>query len=335
MKSQLKTGMLLCGGILGGSAAAQTEQPNILLVLSDDQSAFAVGCYGNGDIVTPNLDRFASEGVRFNRAYATSPQSVPSRASIMTGRSPVAVNMTRFNVTLARRFRAFPEYLREKGYYTGVAGRGYHLDGAVSGRVGRIKEVEQYYIDHGYKTFPERLDTCMIVADARKGACHGQINDQFRTFMARRDKDKPFFLQLSYSDPHHPYDAPKLHDPASLTLPEFYPDTRAVREYLAAYYDEIHRLDSDFGEVLQYLDDHGLAENTIVIFMGDNGGAQFMAKGTLYENGIKVPLLIRWPERIPAAVTDAVVSNVDLAATCLSAAGLPEIGRASCRERVY
>ena len=125
MKSQLKTGMLLCGGILGGSAAAQTEQPNILLVLSDDQSAFAVGCYGNGDIVTPNLDRFASEGVRFNRAYATSPQSVPSRASIMTGRSPVAVNMTRFNVTLARRFRAFPEYLREKGYYTGVAGRGY------------------------------------------------------------------------------------------------------------------------------------------------------------------------------------------------------------------
>jgi len=323
MKSQLKTGMLLCGGILGGSAAAQTEQPNILLVLSDDQSAFAVGCYGNGDIVTPNLDRFASEGVRFNRAYATSPQSVPSRASIMTGRSPVAVNMTRFNVTLARRFRAFPEYLREKGYYTGVAGRGYHLDGAVSGRVGRIKEVEQYYIDHGYKTFPERLDTCMIVADARKGACHGQINDQFRTFMARRDKDKPFFLQLSYSDPHHPYDAPKLHDPASLTLPEFYPDTRAVREYLAAYYDEIHRLDSDFGEVLQYLDDHGLAENTIVIFMGDNGGAQFMAKGTLYENGIKVPLLIRWPERIPAAVTDAVVSNVDLAATCLSAAGLP------------
>lgn len=323
MKSQLKTGMLLCGEILGGSAAAQTEQPNILLVLSDDQSAFAVGCYGNGDIVTPNLDRFASEGVRFNRAYATSPQSVPSRASIMTGRSPVAVNMTRFNVTLARRFRAFPEYLREKGYYTGVAGRGYHLDGAVSGRVGRIKEVEQYYIDHGYKTFPERLDTCMIVADARKGACHGQINDQFRTFMARRDKDKPFFLQLSYSDPHHPYDAPKLHDPASLTLPEFYPDTRAVREYLAAYYDEIHRLDSDFGEVLQYLDDYGLAENTIVIFMGDNGGAQFMAKGTLYENGIKVPLLIRWPGQIPAAVTDAVVSNVDLAAICLSAAGLP------------
>ena len=84
MKTRLKTGLLLCGGVLGGSAAAAAQkQPNILLVLSDDQSAFAVGCYGNADIRTPNLDRFASEGVRFNRAYATSPQSVPSRASII------------------------------------------------------------------------------------------------------------------------------------------------------------------------------------------------------------------------------------------------------------
>ena len=323
MKPRFKTGMLLCGSMLSSTVMAADDRPNILLVLSDDQSAFAVGCYDNNDILTPNLDRFASQGVRFTRAYATSPQSVPSRASIMTGRSPVAVNMPRFNVTLARRFRAFPEYLREKGYYTGVAGRGYHLDGAVSGRVGKIKEVEIYYREHGYKTFPDRLDTCMVVANANKGAYHGRINAQFRTFMERRDKEKPFFLQLSYSDPHHPYDAPEVHDPATLTLPEFYPDTRAVREYLAAYYDEIHRLDSDFGEVLRYLDEHGLAENTIVIFMGDNGGAQFMAKGTLYENGIRVPLMIRWPGRVPAAVSDALVSNVDLAATCLAAAGLP------------
>lgn len=324
MKTRLKTGLLLCGGVLGGSAAvAAQKQPNILLVLSDDQSAFAVGCYGNADIRTPHLDRFAAEGVRFNRAYATSPQSVPSRASIMTGRSPVAVNMTRFNVTLARRFRAFPEYLRENGYYTGVAGRGYHLDGAVSGRVGKIKEVELYYAEHGYKTFPDRLDTCMVVADARKGESHWKINAQFRTFMERRDKDKPFFLQLSYSDPHTPYDAPKVHDPRSLTLPPFYPDTQLVREYLAAYYDEIHRMDSDFGEVLRYLDEHGLSDDTIVIFMGDNGGAQFMAKGTLYENGIRVPFMVRWPGHITPAVTDVVVSNVDIASTCLAAAGLP------------
>ena len=322
MKKGLKIGALLCGELLGCSAAA-AEKPNILLVLSDDQSAFAVGCYDNPDILTPRLDRFASEGVRFTRAYATSPQSVPSRASILTGRSPVAVNMTRFNVTLAGRFRVFPEYLRENGYYVGVAGRGYHLDGSVNGRVGRIKEVETYYAEHGYKTFPDRMDTCMVVAGARSGEKHTEINGQFYTFMERRDKDKPFFLQLSYSDPHTPYDAPKVHDPQKLTLPPFYPDTRLVREYLAGYYDEIHRLDTDFDEVLDYLDRNGLSDNTIVIFMGDNGGAQFMAKGTLYENGIRVPLMIRWPGHIAPAVTDALVSNVDLAATCLAAVGLP------------
>lgn len=292
-------------------------------MLSDDQSAFAVGCYGNADIRTPNLDRFASEGVRFNRAYATSPQSVPSRASIMTGRSPVAVNMTRFNVTLARRFRAFPEYLRENGYYTGVAGRGYHLDGAVSGRVGKIKEVELYYAEHGYKTFPDRLDTCMSSPTPAKARATGRSTRSSRPSWNAATKGKPFFLQLCYSDPHTPYDAPKVHDPRSLTLPPFYPDTQLVREYTAAYYDEIHRMDADFGEVLRYLDEHGLSDDTIVIFMGDNGGAQFMAKGTLYENGIRVPFIIRWPGHIAPAVTDAVVSNVDIASTCLAAAGRP------------
>lgn len=322
MKTTLGTGALLCGGVLCGGAAL-AAQPNILMVLSDDHSAAALGCYGNPDVLTPNLDRFAAEGVRFSRAYASSPQSVPARASIMTGRSPVAVNMTRFNVTLARRYRTAPEYLREQGYYVGVAGRGYHLDGAVSGRVGRIKEVEQYYIDHGYRTFPDRLDTCMVVADARKGESHWKINEQFRTFMERRDKEKPFFLQLNYSDPHTPYDAPQVHDPAKLTLPGFYPDTRLVREHLGAYYDEIHRMDADFGEVLDYLDEHGLADDTIVIFMGDNGGALFMAKGTLYEDGIRVPLIIRWPGHFAPNAVDALVSNVDLAPTCLAAAGIP------------
>lgn len=313
------------GGLLSGciAADAKTERPNILLVLSDDQSAFACGSYGNPDIKTPNLDKFAKQGVQFNRAYCASPQSVPARASIFTGRSPVAVNMTRFNVPLARRFRAFPEYLREAGYFTGVAGRGYHMDGSVSGKIGKVREAEEYYEAKGLKTFPDRLDTCMVVPDARKGTSHHKINKQFRTFMSRRDKDKPFFLQLCYSDPHTPYDAEVVHNPDSLHLPPYYPDTKQVRSYLGAYYDEVHRMDADFGEVLDYLDQHDLAKNTIVIFMGDNGGAQFRAKGTLYEDGVKVPFMIRWPGHIKAGKEiDSMVSAVDIASTALAAAGI-------------
>lgn len=324
MKNSLRNDMLICSGLLGGLCAyAQSERPNILLVLSDDHSAFATGCYGNPDVQTPNLDRFASEGVTFTRAYACSPQSVPARASIFTGRSPVAVNMTRFNVPLARRFRAFPEDLRENGYYTGVAGRGYHMDGSVTGKIGKVREAEEYYRDKGLVTFPDRLDTVMVVPDARKGTSHWKINNQFRKFMERRDKSKPFFLQLCYSDPHTPYDAERVHDPKKLHLPSYYPDTQGVREHLGAYYDEIHRMDSDFGEVLKYLDDNNLTDNTVVIFMGDNGGAQFKAKGTLYEDGIRVPFMIRWPGHIPpGSIIDAVVSQTDVSATALGAAGV-------------
>lgn len=312
------------GIILPCAASAQTAQrPNILMVVSDDHSAVSLGCYGNPDVMTPNIDSLAARGVRFNRAYCASPQSVPARAAIFTGRSPVAVDMTRFNVTLDREFKTFPEYLRDSGYYVGVAGRGYHMDGAVSGTVGRIKEVELYYRENGYCTFADRLDTCMVVAKARNGKYHSDINHQFREFMSARDRSKPFFLQLNYSDPHRPYDAPKAHNPQNLQLPYQYPDTQLVREDLSAYYDEIHRMDSDFGEVMQYLAEQELSKNTIVIFTGDNGAAQFLGKGTLYELGIKIPLIICWPNHYPKGTSvDAIVSHEDLAPTILAVAGV-------------
>lgn len=312
-----------CGTLLSVSAGATA--PNILVVVSDDHSAFATGCYGNPDVKTPNLDKFASEGMLFSRCYAASPQSVPSRASILTGRSPVAVNMSRFSVPLARRFRVFPETLRENGYYTGLAGRGYHLDGPVSGitgRPGKISIVSDYYDEKGLVTFPERMDTCMVIINGIKGSTHGETNAQFRKFMDSRDKDKPFFLQLCYADPHTPYDAPMVHNRQNLELPSYYPDTEKVRDHLGSYYDEISRLDTDFGELMDLLDKYGLRDNTLVIFTGDNGGAQFRAKGTLYDAGIRVPMIMRWPGKVNPGICNEVVSNVDISATCLEAAGL-------------
>ena len=113
--------------------AADKAPPNVLLILSDDQSAPHLGCYGTADIKTPNIDAFARDAVRFDRYYVGTPQCVPSRATIMTGRSALAVQNTRFSAPLAAEYKVFPEILKEKaGYFAGVAGRTHHLDGSAT-----------------------------------------------------------------------------------------------------------------------------------------------------------------------------------------------------------
>jgi arylsulfatase A-like enzyme len=297
-------------------AAAQTSgaRPNILLVLSDDHSVPHVGCYNNPDIKTPHLDRFAAEGMRFDRAYVACPQCVPSRASIMTGRSPVAIQMTRFSAPLAADVRTYPEALRAQGYYTGVGGRTYHLDGAERAAISRA-----VFDKYNLRTFKNRLDYV-------KSGPRPQILPQLNEFLDQVPKGRPFFMQLCSNDPHRPLDRnaiPQPHDPSKLKLPAHYPDTRLVREDFARYYDEIARFDSDFGRILKVLDERGLAQNTLVAFMGDNGASQLRGKGTLYEFGVNVPLLIRWPGRIkPGGSTKELVSGEDLAPTFLEAAGV-------------
>ena len=139
MKTAIATLLAGCVLLPALAAAAAAEKapptrPNILLVLSDDHSYPHVGCYGNPDIKTPNLDRFAAQGFRFDRAYVGCPQCVPSRATIMTGRSPVGIAMTRFSAPLPMGVVTYPELLRKEGYFTGVAGRTFHLDGAANSR---------------------------------------------------------------------------------------------------------------------------------------------------------------------------------------------------------
>ncbi|MBI2950057.1 MAG: sulfatase [Verrucomicrobia bacterium] len=291
------------------------DRPNILLVLSDDHSAAHVGCYGNKDIKTPNLDRFAAQGMRFDRAYVTCPQCVPSRASLMTGQSPVRIAMTRFSAPLPADVITYPELLRAQGYFTGVAGRTYHLDGSQS-----PPESRSVFDARELRTFHKRLD---FVKTAGNGPA---ILSQFREFLELAPKSKPFFLQLCFSDPHRPLDRnaiPQPHDPAKLRLPPHYPDTPGVRDDFARYYDEIARFDGDFGRVLEELEKRGLVANTLVVFMGDNGASQFRGKGTLYEFGVRVPLIARWPGHVkPGSTTAELISGEDLAPTFLQAVGV-------------
>jgi arylsulfatase A-like enzyme len=150
---------------------------------------------------------------------------------------------------------------------------------------------------------------------------------QYRDFLDQVPRGKPFVLQLCFSDPHRPLDRnaiPQPHDPKKLRLPAHYPDTQLVREDFARYYDEIARFDGDFGTVLDELRKRGLAENTLVVMMGDNGASQLRGKGTLYEFGVHVPLIARWPGKIKAgSATSELISGEDLAPTFLEAAGVP------------
>lgn len=295
-------------------ARAQATRPNILVVLSDDHSAPHVGCYGTPDIKTPNLDRLAAEGMRFDRAYVACPQCVPSRAAMMSGRSPVGIAMTRFSAPLPADVLTYPEVLRQAGYYTGVAGRTYHLDGAYD-----VPESKAVFDRHNLRTFPQRLDYV-------KSGGRPAMLPQFNEFLDQVPAGRPWFLQLCSPDPHRELDRNAIatpHDPAKLKLPAHYPDTELVRDDFARYYDEISRFDGDVGRILEVLAERGLTNSTLVLMMGDNGASQLRGKGTLYEFGVHVPLIIRWPGVVkPGSASAELVSGEDLAPTLLAAAGL-------------
>ena len=291
------------------------EKPNVLFLLSDDHSYPYLSCYGDANVRTPVLDKLAGEGIKFRRFFTSAPQCVPSRAAYLSGRSPVAARITRFSSPLPRDVVTFPEVLKkEAGYYVGVVGRSYHLDGSGKGDEGLGK----FLVDGGYKTFPERFDVV-------QGGSDKEAVEQSAAFLEGRPKDKPFCLWVNFSDPHHAWTAPVSYrpDPASLKLPAHVPDLPAVREQYADYCAEVNRVDETVGKVLALLDRLGLAKDTLVVFAGDNGQALPHGKGSLYDPGCNVPFVVRWPGVVaPGGDSSALLSGEDLGPTVLAAAGL-------------
>lgn len=279
---------------------ASGQGPNILFVWSDDQFATDLGCYGNDVIRTPNIDRLAAEGCRFTRAYVASPQCSPSRSAAFTGQAPHTTGTSRLHAPLQSRYTSVLEPLKEAGYFVGT-----------------------YRKVHLGASFTNRWDF--------DGSADGAYNHEdadgvtFRTFFDERPDGAPFFLHVGLTEPHRPYQENTIdepHDPAAVEVPPFLPDTDPVRRDLALYYDEITKMDATCGRLFELLDEQGVAENTLVVFAADNGMPFPGAKGTLYEPGVRVPLIVRWPGRIEEGrTTDALVSLVDLPTTFLEAAG--------------
>jgi arylsulfatase A-like enzyme len=290
---------------------AKDSPPNILFILSDDHSYPYLGIYGADWMSTPNLDRFGREGMLFERAFTAAPQCVPSRTALMTGRSPVAARMGRFSSPLAPDIPTAQEVLRTRAYYTGVCGRYFHLDGVVNPSAATA----QAYEEHHMRTWKNRVDFMDI-------SSQGPTPELFDKFLGQAPAGRPWFFWINYNDPHHPWDSDAGHvDPAKIKLPPHLPDLPGVRDDLSRYCGEIERADRSFGDAMAVLRKHGQEANTLVIFMGDNGMAFPHGKGSLYDPGLNVPLMARWPGHIQPGRTRTLISGEDLAATFMDIGG--------------
>lgn len=308
-------------GTVRGEAAK--GKPNILFLLSDDHSYPYLGAYGSKSVRTPNIDRLAGQGMRFDSMFVGCPQCVPSRATLMTGRSPVSVRMVRFTSPLPPDVVALPDLLRkEAGYFTGVGGRTYHLDGPPAQGQRAAVVTADVLKRHDLRTFKNRVDYMEQGGPARWKT----YGDHLTAFLDAAPKDKPWFFWLGYSDPHHPWNTEGEKgavDPAKVEVPGDMPDLPGVREDLAKHLGEVEHLDGDVQSVLNVLQARGLADDTLVVFMGDNGMAMPLGKGALHDRGIRVPLVVRWPGVVkPGTSTADLVSGEDFAPTMLEAAGV-------------
>lgn len=291
--------------------------PNILLITGDDLGPY-LGCYGDAIARTPNLNRLASQGIRFVNGYVTNASCSSSRSSLFTGLYPhqtgffapdntpvgqIGLAYTGSGYAMDSSVVTMPQLLKAAGYRTGI--------------IGKLHIFPEVSFPFDYKMTGGTTRNIKLVAQ-RAGEFLAQSSQQ------------PFFLKVSYSDPHDPFYTQINGYPQQPFGPTEVPpfpwqgiNTPAVRERMAGYYNGVSRLDAGIGMLLNKLTQLGLANNTMVIFLGDHGPGFTRAKGTCYEAGLRIPFMVRWPGRIsPNSVNDSLVSSVDILPTVLQATGV-------------
>lgn len=285
----------LCIAAASSQSIANEKRPNILFALADDWGWPHAGSYGDETANTPTFDRLADEGALFLQAYVSTPSCTASRNSIITGRDFYLLEEgANLWSTLDRNQPNFMYLLREYGYEIG------HFRKAWGPGV---------YEVGGYSEHP----------------CGPETN--FKQFLQNRDSSKPFCFWFGTTDPHRNYEEgsgiESGIDPKKIHLPQFLPDNEIVRSDLADYYFEVERWDREVGEAIALLEAAGELENTIVVMTGDHGMPFPRCKANLYDWGVRVPLAIRWGDKVEAAQRiEKFVSFTDLAPTFLDAAGV-------------
>jgi arylsulfatase A-like enzyme len=302
---------------LHAADAPPAQRPNILWITAEDTYP-NLGCYGDPDAVTPNLDKFATQGVRFRNCFSVHPCCSPSRSALATGVYPTRLGTFQHRGKMwvnPDLVKCFPTLLRAAGYYTfnGSRGGGAKLDYNFEpkdqpwDKVGS-KEIEWRHRAAGQPFFGQINLGCTHQSQYGRRSPGGEP--------AAEAKRKP--------DP-----VERVHDPAKVQVPPNHPDTPAVREIWAQYHDRITQMDGQFGALLKMLADDGLADDTIVVFFGDNGHGIPGGKVWLWEQGPHVPLIVRLPTNwahlapsSPGSTSDRLVSFLDFAPTMLSLASV-------------
>jgi arylsulfatase A-like enzyme len=327
-------------------ALAPAQRPNVILIMTDDLGYADLGSYGATDIRTPNLDRLASEGVRLTDAYANGVLCSPTRAALISGRYPQrAAIETALGPEGTRGLAvdgiSLPQVLKNAGYRTALMGK-WHLGGSLTGqpRTGGPRA-------HGFDVFFGLMGSHVdywhhnrgpgsedLWEDETKISLGGQylttlITERSIQFIERSAAaGQPFFIDVAYNAPHWPYNRPDRPSPAPgsgahVLANAENPPTRAD------YATMVEAADSGVGSILQTVDRLGLTSNTVVIFTNDNGGEWlsnggplFNRKWTVWEGGIRVPAIVRWPGTIRAgSVSDQATTTFDWSASIVAAAG--------------
>ena len=298
--------LLLAIALVFTVAITQAQQPNILLIVSEDNGP-ELGCYGDQFARTPHLDQMAEEGILFSRAFVPQAGCSQSRASYLTGLYPHQHGQIGLATWGFRMYREdtpnLPHSLKKIGYRTGIIGK-LHINPA--------------------SAFPFDMHQITSANFNRVGLTDyaKHANDFIRA------GDEPFFLSVNYPDAHDPWieqvdglpkdpqtkDDVQIMEYMGIDSPEF-------REMVADYYNCMSRLDSLIGDLLRVLDRAGKSDNTIVIYIGDHGADMLRGKRTCYEGGLRIPMLMRWPDHIVPQVRDELVTTLDLMPTLIKAAG--------------